>query len=99
MKAQPDAFHHLDLRARVADHLERHGSDYEPAWTADGSPAPHGKPLPDWQDFVAQVATPGKYSGEVELKALFSIRDVVIPADPVWQVCVPMERPSTRTSP
>ena len=33
---------------------------------------------------------PGKYSGEVELKALcrlFSIRVVLFPADPRWHVC------------
>ena len=30
------AINHLDLRARVADHIERHAADYEPAWTADG---------------------------------------------------------------
>ena len=77
LKNQPDAFHHLDMRARVADHLDRRQADYEPAWAADGRPGPDGKPVDTWPEFVAQVASPGKYSGEVELRALcrlFSIR-------------------------
>ena len=84
------AINHLDLRARVADHIERHAADYEPAWTADGKPGPDGSALQDWDTFVQQVALPGKYSGEVELKALcrlFSIRVVLFPADPRWHVC------------
>ena len=75
---------------RVADHIERHAADYEPAWTADGKPGPAGSALQDWNTFVQQVAMPGKYSGEVELKALcrlFSIRAVLFPADPRWHVC------------
>ena len=38
---------------------------------------------------MAQVALPGKYSGEAELKALcrlFSIRVIIIPGDPNWKV-------------
>ena len=84
------AINHLDLRARVADHIERHAADYEPAWNADGKPGPDGTALQDWDTFVQQVAMPGKYSGEVELKALcrlFSIRVVLLPADPRWHVC------------
>ena len=90
LKHQPSSFHHLDLRARVADHLDRHKTDYEPAWAADGKPGPDGKPMDGWSDFVTAVGTPGSFSGEVELKALcrlFSIRVVVIPADPRWAVC------------
>ena len=90
LKEQPKAFHHLDLRARVAEHLARHKEDYEPAWPSDGRPGPDGTALPDWGAFVAQVALPSKYSGEAELKALcrlFSIRVIVIPADPLWKVC------------
>ena len=82
---------HLDLRARVADHLERHSSDYEPAWIADGKPGPKGTPVEDWKAFVQAVAVPGAWSGETELRALcrlFSIRVVVVPADPRWHVCV-----------
>ena len=89
LKEQPKAFHHLDLRARVAEHLARHKEDYEPAWSSDGRPGPDGTALPDWDAFVAQVALPSKYSGEAELKALcrlFSIRVIVIP-DPLWKVC------------
>ena len=90
LKNQPDAFHHLDMRARVADHLDRRQADYEPAWAADGRPGPDGKPVDTWPEFVAQVASPGKYSGEVELRALcrlFSIRVALLPADPMWKVC------------
>ena len=90
LKDQPKAFHHLDLRARVAEHLARHKEDYKPAWASDGRPGPDGTALPDWDAFVAQVALPGKYSGEAELKALcrlFSIRVIVIPGDPNWKVC------------
>ena len=90
LKDQPKAFHHLDLRARVAEHLAGHKEDYEPAWSSDGRPGPDGTALPDWDAFVAQVALPGKYSGEAELKALcrlFSIRVIVIPGDPNWKVC------------
>ena len=77
LKHQPSSFHHLDLRARVADHLDRHKTDYEPAWAADGKPGPDGKPMDGWSDFVTAVGTPSSFSGEVELKALcrlFSIR-------------------------
>ena len=35
LKDQPKAFHHLDLRARVAEHLAGHKEDYEPAWSSD----------------------------------------------------------------
>ncbi|CAE7270798.1 hypothetical protein AK812_SmicGene40597 [Symbiodinium microadriaticum] len=45
---QSTAINHLDLRARVADHIERHAGDYEPAWTADGKPGPDGAALQDW---------------------------------------------------
>ena len=99
LKEQPKAFHHLDLRARVAEHLARHKEDYEPAWSSDGRPGPDGTALPDWDAFVARVALPGKYSGEAELKALcrlFSIRVIVIPADPTTGRSVPMARPSTK---
>ena len=90
-RGQTTVINHLDLRARVADHLERHSSDYEPAWLADGRPGPKGTPVEDWKAFVQAVAVPGAWSGETELRALcrlFSIRVVVVPADPRWHVCV-----------
>ena len=90
LKSQPNAFHHSDLRARVADHLDRHKADYEPTWAADGRPGPDGTPVAEWSDFITSIAVPGKFSGEVELKALcrlFSVRVVVFPSDPAWPVC------------
>ena len=98
LKEQPKAFHHLDLRARVAEHLARHKEDYEPTWSSDGRPGPDGTALPDWDAFVTQVALPSKYSGEAELKALcrlFSIRVIVIPADPSGR-SAPTARRSTK---
>ena len=90
-KGQKTAINHLDLRARVADHLERHASEYEPAWAADGRPGPKGTPVEDWQTFVQAIGEPGAWSGETELKALcklFSTRIVVVPSDPRWHVCI-----------
>ncbi|CAE7488209.1 unnamed protein product [Symbiodinium sp. CCMP2592] len=89
-KGQKTAINHWDLRARVADHLERHEEDYQPAWAADGSPGPDGKPVEDWKTFIQEITKPGKYSGETELRALcklFSTRIVLIPADDRWAVC------------
>ena len=74
----------------MADHLDRHKADYEPTWAADGRPGPDGTPVAEWSDFIASIAVPGKFSGEVELKALcrlFSVRVVVFPSDPAWPVC------------
>ncbi|CAE7774466.1 unnamed protein product [Symbiodinium sp. CCMP2592] len=87
---QPNSFHHLDLRARVAEHLSKHKDDYEAAWKADGRPGPAGTPLDDWDAFIREIAIPGRYSGEIELMALcrlFSVRIVIVPADPNWRVC------------
>ena len=91
LKEQPKAFHRLDLRARVAEHLARHKEDYEPAWSSDRRPGPDGTALPDWDAFVAQVALPGKYSGEAESGSLSSL------LTPIGR-SVPMARPSTRMS-
>ena len=90
-KGHKTVINHLDLRARVADHLARHASEYEPAWVADGKPGPKGTPLEDWKAFVKAIEEPGAWSGETELRALrelFSIRIVVVPSDPRWHVCV-----------
>ena len=90
-KGHKTVINHLDLRARVADHLSRHDSEYEPAWVADGKPGPKGTPLEDWKAFVKAIEEPGAWSGETELRALcklFSIRIVVVPSDPRWHVCV-----------
>ena len=83
------SFHHLELRARVASHLEEHGSWYEEEWKADGCKGPDGTPLPDWAAFVAAVAKPGSFSGDIELKALCKlckIKVVLIPEDPAFAV-------------
>ena len=83
------SFHHLELRARVASHLEEHDSWYEEEWKADGCKGPDGTPLPDWAAFVAAVAKPGSFSGDIELKALCKlckIKVVLIPEDPAFAV-------------
>ncbi|CAE7896956.1 L96, partial [Symbiodinium sp. KB8] len=87
-KGHKTVINHLDLRARVADHLSRHASEYEPAWVADGKPGPKGTPLEDWKAFVKAIEEPGAWSGETELRALcklFSIRIVVVPSDPRYK--------------
>ena len=35
IKGHKAPIHHLDLRARVAHHLERHAEEYDPAWAQD----------------------------------------------------------------
>ncbi|CAE7264425.1 Pol [Symbiodinium sp. CCMP2456] len=83
------SFHHLELRARVASHLEEHGSWYEEEWKADNCKGPDGTPLPNWAAFVAAVAKPGSFSGDIELKALCKlckIKVVLIPEDPAFAV-------------
>ncbi|CAE7765824.1 Pol, partial [Symbiodinium necroappetens] len=83
------SFHHLELRARVASHLEEHASWYEEEWKADDCKGSDGTSLPNWAAFVAAVAKPGSFSGDIELKALCKlckIKVVLIPEDPAFAV-------------
>ena len=85
------SFHHLELRARVATHIQGHPEWYCQAWKDDGSKGPDGKPCADWETFVKEISKPGSYSGDIELRALCKLtktKVVLIPEDANFPVVV-----------
>ena len=83
------SFHHLELRARVATHIQAHPEWYEQEWKDDGSKGPDGQPCASWDDFIKAICKPGSFSGDLELRALCKLtktKVVLIPEDPNFSV-------------
>jgi len=77
-------FHHLELRARVATHIQAHPEWYEKDWKDDGSKGPDGNQCESWEAFVQAISKPGSFSGDLELRALCKLtktKVVLIPED------------------
>ncbi|CAE7588445.1 L96 [Symbiodinium sp. KB8] len=89
-QSKPKAdFHHLELRARVAAHLQNHPELYKKDWEDDGKKGADGVKCDSWDVFLQQVAKPGSYSGDIELRALCRLvqfRAILVPEDPAFAV-------------
>ena len=82
-------FHHTELRARVVAHMKAHPEWYKADWESDGKKGPDGNPCKDWDCFLEQVAKPGSYSCDLELRALCRLcqfKAVLVPEDPNFSV-------------
>lgn len=83
------SFHHLELRARVATHIQAHPEWYKKDWQDDGSKGPDGKPCASWDDFIAAISRPGSFAGDLELRALCKLtktKVVLVPEDANFSV-------------
>ena len=79
-KSGPDAYNHLELRARVASHLSKYSAQYEAEWD---KVLPDGTRDKSWQDYMDAAAQAGSFASELELRALgriFDLRILILPA-------------------
>ena len=73
-------FNHVELRARVASHLEKHRQEYESEWD---SILPNGTKAQSFDEYLAAIRQLKQFASELELRALsriYNVRVLIVPA-------------------
>ena len=80
----PKEFNHVELRARVASHLEKHRQEYEGEWD---SVLPDGTKGKSFDEYLAAIRQLKQFASELELRALariYNVRVLVVPASDLF---------------
>ena len=73
-------FNHVELRARVASHLEKHRQEYESEWD---NILPNGTKAKSFDEYLAAIRQLKQFASELELRALsriYNVRVLIVPA-------------------
>ena len=76
----PKEFNHVELRARVASHLEKHRQEYESEWD---SILPDGTRAKSFDEYLTAIRQLKQFASELELRALariYNVRVLIVPA-------------------